>query len=345
MEKILIIRRDNIGDLILTTPLLTALRQRWPQARLDALVNSYNAPVLARHPALNHVYCYTKGKHRLAGQSLWGAYWGKVQLLWQLRQVGYDAVVLAQSGYAGRALGLAHWIAPGKTLGFAGAQPDRRLTTALPVPTEPCHHVEALWPLAQALGVTTPPDKTTLYPDPALVTAYQKTLFTGYDAQRPVVGVHISARKPSQRWPVKHFIELITSLCVEHEVAVHLFWSPGSNQDKRHPGDDDKARQILDAVSELPVRACPTQHLEQLFAGLALCDSVICSDGGAMHVAAALDKPIVCFFGQSDVTHWRPWKVPHRVLQASSHEAQDIPVAMCLSAWRQLMPSLAETAA
>ena len=67
--KILVIRRDNIGDLVCTTPLFAALRQHYPHARIDALVNSYNGPVLAGNPDLDHVYVYSKYKHVAATQS------------------------------------------------------------------------------------------------------------------------------------------------------------------------------------------------------------------------------------------------------------------------------------
>ena len=65
--RILVVRRDNIGDLVCTTPLFTALRQRFPEAWIGALVNSYNAPVLRGNPDLSEVYAYTKFKHREQG--------------------------------------------------------------------------------------------------------------------------------------------------------------------------------------------------------------------------------------------------------------------------------------
>ena len=72
---ILIIRRDNIGDLVCTTPLIGALRQRFPHGWLGALVNSYNAPVLEGNPDLDEVFVYTKAKHRSAGESLAAILW------------------------------------------------------------------------------------------------------------------------------------------------------------------------------------------------------------------------------------------------------------------------------
>src|SRR5260221_3344893 len=62
--RVLIVRRDNIGDLVCTTPLLHALRERMPKAWLGALVSTYNAEVLARNPALDAVHVYEKLKHR-----------------------------------------------------------------------------------------------------------------------------------------------------------------------------------------------------------------------------------------------------------------------------------------
>ena len=67
--KILVVRRDNIGDLICTTPFFAALRRRHPEAWIGALVNSYNAPVLDRNPDIDEVFAYQKLKHLEAGES------------------------------------------------------------------------------------------------------------------------------------------------------------------------------------------------------------------------------------------------------------------------------------
>src|SRR5579859_4517038 len=92
--KILVIRRDNIGDLILTTPLIHALRLRFPEAWIGALVNSYNAKVLEGNPDLDELFVYTKAKHR-GSASLWSAYWSTIALIFRLRRIGIDYAVLA----------------------------------------------------------------------------------------------------------------------------------------------------------------------------------------------------------------------------------------------------------
>ena len=76
----------------------------------------------------------------------------------------------------------------------------------------------------------------------------------------------------------------------------------------------------------MPVHPVVTERLEDLIAALSLCEGMVCSDGGAMHLAAALDKPMVCLFGDSDPEHWGPWKVPSVVLHPASREVTDISV-------------------
>ena len=71
-------------------------------------------------------------------------------------------------------------------------------------------------------------------------------------------------------------------------------------------------------------------------AALSLADRVICPDGGAMHLAAALAKPVVALFGDSPVARWRPWAVAHRVLRPDSGDLADLPLEPVLEALRSL---------
>ena len=98
--RILVTRRDNIGDLVCTTPLIHSLRQHLPDARIDALVNSYNVAVIANNPDLDQVYAYTKGKHRDNGQSSSGIYWQRVRMYWQLYRQRYDYIILGDSTFS-----------------------------------------------------------------------------------------------------------------------------------------------------------------------------------------------------------------------------------------------------
>jgi ADP-heptose:LPS heptosyltransferase len=132
-------------------------------------------------------------------------------------------------------------------------------------------------------------------------------------------------------------VALIRRLSAERNATVMLLWSPGPSNDPRHPGDDEKAREILARTESAGAVAYPTQRLAELIGALAACDAAVCSDGGAMHLAAALGKPIVCFFGDSPVERWRPWGVPYRVLRPDSRDVRDVTVDEAAAALSALL--------
>ena len=97
IAKILIIRRDNIGDLLCTTPAIAALRRRYPRAHIAALVNSYNAPVLANNPDIDKVYAYTKAKH--SGGFALTAWWHEWRVYRHLRRERFDLIIHANPSF------------------------------------------------------------------------------------------------------------------------------------------------------------------------------------------------------------------------------------------------------
>jgi len=303
--RILIVRRDNIGDLACTTPLIDALRARHPEAWIAALVNTYNAEVLARNPALDAVFAYEKLKHRASG--LLATMWDTMKLMSKLRAERLDYVLVPSA--TPRALRLA-----------AGLRPQRILASD-PAAHPGKHEVERAFLLASPLGVTGKPGPMRIYPDESKIQELNG-FFPG-----KTIGVHISARRPAQRWPIDRFADLILELKKQENVV--LLWAPGPKGDPRHPGDDDAAREIAQRTGCIAV---PTPDLATLIAALSRCERVICPDGGAMHLAAALGKPVVALFGDSPVERWRPWGVPYKVLQPASKNLADLPLADVLAA-------------
>ena len=84
--RILIIRRDNIGDLVCTTPLIRALREQLPNAYIAALVTRYNMAVMEGNPDIDALFSYTKAKHLEPGESAIGIFWSRLKTIWTLRR-------------------------------------------------------------------------------------------------------------------------------------------------------------------------------------------------------------------------------------------------------------------
>ncbi|MBA4395024.1 MAG: hypothetical protein C0407_15845, partial [Desulfobacca sp.] len=91
IRKILIIRNDNIGDVICTTPLIEVLRRLYPQAFLTILVCRLTEEVVIGNPFLDKVYVYDKAKHGRF-QSVWQAWWNQFKVLQEIRREGFDLV-------------------------------------------------------------------------------------------------------------------------------------------------------------------------------------------------------------------------------------------------------------
>ncbi len=340
MDSILVVRRDNIGDLVCTTPLLAALRRRYPRAWIGALVNSYNAPVLARNPDLDAVIAYTKLKHAAPGDTVLGAIGalaGRISAFRDLRRKALDCAVLATPDFAPRSLRLARWLGPKQVVGFSDGTPAARaLDRSVPLSqVEGRHEVERVFALAAHFGIGDEIPPLRLVADPAEA-AKALAAFGGRPGRR--VAVHISARRPLQRWPAERYAELMRRLSTEHGALVMALWSPGPPDHPRHPGDDDRIGRIRELLgAQAQVVLYRTQQLSELIGAFAVSDSVVCPDGGAMHLAAALGKPVVALFGDSPVERWRPWGVPHRVLRPDSRNLADLPLHAVLDAFRALI--------
>lgn len=324
LTKILVIRRDNIGDLVCTTPLLRALRHQCPQARIEVLATRYNQAVLKNNPDIDALHFYVKAKHREAGESALGIYWRRIRMLWQLRRQHFDVAIIA-GGHSASAMRLANAIKPGRIILL-----DEADTQAGANEVEQCCHL--LYPLGLEYETPAP----CVVADPDEVSKLQDKLMLA--AGQTVIGIHISARKPSQRWPAENFSELIRRYHTLHpDTQFLLLWAPGSENNPQHPGDDEKAAQVMAATQAQSIHPVATHRLEELIAALSLCHAVVCADGGAMHLAAGLSKPIVCFFGESDTQRWHPWGVPYELLQPENRNVATLPVETVQAALQRLM--------
>ena len=336
--RILIVRRDNIGDLICTLPLISAIRQLNPTARIDLLVNSYCAPVVLGNPDIDHVTIYTKAKHKASGESTLGVYWRRLCLTLTLRFARYDWLVLANVSCQPRPLRWAKQVGARRVVGFTEAGCVGAETITHPIPLvrgQGKHEVEYLMALLQPFGTVDQISAARIAPDIGLQQRAQRILSTARSLGKPLVGINLSARLPSQQWPAEKFIELITLLKDRYHCV--LFWAPGSASNAGHPGDDEKAADVAAPFDACDLTRLPTQQLGELIAGISCVDLLVTADGGALHIGAACGKPEVVMFGDSDSTQWYPWRVPYQLLHPASKDVRSIEAADVAAAVDQLM--------
>ena len=308
VRRILVVRKDNIGDVVCTTPALRALRHAFPGAHLAILVAEHCRAAVERNPDLNEVLTYTKAKH---SSGLLGvpALWELSQIIRGLRRRRFD-LAIAMGRPCSRS---SAWLT------YASGAPWRvgYSTSALhPFPfflnlgCDPgamtSHEVEGCLELLASLGIPSAGRALTLVPDPEVQTAVRHRLTElGAAPEAGLALVHISTRRESSRWPLPAFALAADALHERLGLTVLLSWAPGDAKNPLFPGDDGKAEEVARLMHTRPT-LFRTPELAEMIAAVSLSDFVLSSDGGLMHIAAALGIPQVALFGKGGVERWAP---------------------------------------
>ena len=291
---------------------MVGIKEQLNVNRLDVVTNAYVAPVLKGNAFIDTLYVYHKLKH--GHTSFFKVIYERLKLIFNLRQHHYDYIL----AFDQRALNLTRYLRKNKV--FTPIQDWTNQT-----------EVERAWELGQRLGLRGMPGSLAL-----------PLYYSSSDKKNvKTIGIHISARRVRQQYPIVKWVKLIRALHdLDAKLTFHIFWSPGDNQNPMHPGDDEKANTLKNALKDYPVQFISTPTLESLMEGLQGCGSMIMSDGGAMHIAAALNRPIIALFGDSNPKRWHPWGVPYTIMQNKTEHVKDIEASKIVDAWLNLINSI-----
>lgn len=317
--KILLIRRENIGDLILTTPLISMLAK---DHQVDMLVNSYNMSVLDGNPHVTKIHHYTKSHHEASLKAKMSVLIHRLKTTYSVWIAGYDVAIIAGS-WNKRPLMWAKLSRAKRIIAIGEDAPDT-VTDRFPYMHQKGHIVDELAQLAKPLGYDLKPGKLELYITAAETEQAARKI--GKRDELPVYGLQISSRKENQRWSADNFIELAHRLSQRELCRIVLFWSPGASDNPMHPGDDEKADLVMKKCRDIDLFPYKTNNIRELMAGMALCDQIVTSDGGALHIAVGVGQPVVALFGNNDSGYWAPWLVPSRVLEAAEQDVKNLSI-------------------
>lgn len=336
MKKILFIRRDNIGDLICTTPAIHAVRERYPDAKIGILVNTYNADAVRNNPDIDEIYVYEKAKH-VPDKNKFSVWWDNSKVLLKIRKEKYD-VAIGCGSYSPRLARYTYMTGALVRIGYLSRNVDKSKSYNMPVHESEkiLHEVERTFHLLSPLGIDGAPREMRIFPGDDLKQKAESFLkASNIKKNNRIIAFHISSRRSENRWPADKFAELGNLIAEKHSANILLLWSPGSETNPYHPGDDEKAESIINSMGSKPI-AYKTAQLRELIAILSIADVVVCCDGGAMHIAAALGKPVVTIWGSTNPARWRPWETRHIILQDESRKVEKVSAKAALDAVEKL---------
>lgn len=338
MNRLLVVKRDKIGDMLLTTPLLAHLRERLPSTRIEVLCTDYNAWVLDGNPNLDRRWVLPRVR---IGPSLrWRAVPIQIFLRTRLRFAFFDAVIVAQGEESPRAVRLGLSVQSGKVAAYAAsaARYGRRLTHELPEPAEGVHEVDRMIGLATTLGIAPPdvvPHPFFALPDRARRFAQTWLSERGLELRRYVVlglGARRATRQPSaaqaERW-ARWWWERFGLQTV-------FIWTPGRSDSPIYPGDDDIAEPVLRRQLSFlhPYRG----PLIEALGLISHAQSSVLPDSGLMHFGAASPGGVVGLFASDGPPAWKwgPRGARVGVVQAES-DVPSMPDSMLFGAVEPLL--------
>ncbi len=300
-EKILLAQLADIGDLVLATPAIAALREARPRARIDLLASDHALPVIPDGLVDKSIAI------RRGGNNATSAFLSRQNLRSLMGLVGekYDAVVffhhftlragllkfqlIARASRARRVIGLQNRHAAFLSESVLDSGFGAR------------HQAQYWLDLVALLGASNEPRPAQVRRETSPFISAQ----TGASAERTRVVIHAGSGGYSlaRRWSVERFAEVARQLQEEFEAEIILVG--------RATDDVQRLRDLLDGAV---VNLAGETTLPQLADVIARAELFIGADSGVMHVAAATGTPVIGIFGPSNADAWRPWTPAGRSL-------------------------------
>lgn len=272
-QKILIVHTAFVGDVILVTPLIRAVKQVFPDAQIDVLVIPETSGLLSNNPNIRAVQIFDKRQDKFR------SFFRTVS---RLRREKYDAAFLPHSSFT--TIALVTFSGIKERIGFDRNVSKYFLTKRVPF-RNGVHRLEKNLDLIRPFSNSLFDLQTELFPDPSVRDGIGQRLNRHFGEGTKVVAVAPGSVWNTKRWPEEHYVKLV-KLLSDRGFGIVLI---GSKEER------PLCERIQPPGSSLNL-AGETDFLESA-AVLEKCKLLICNDSGAMHIANAVKTDVVAFFG------------------------------------------------
>lgn len=305
--KILVIGPSWVGDMMMSQSLYRTLKTEYPDAVIDVMAPAWCRPLLSRMPEVNEALAMPLGHGALEIAE-------RRRLGKMLKANGYDRAFVLPNSF--KSALVPFFAAIPRRTGWRGEMRYgllndlRRLDkTAFPLMVQ--RYVALAYDKARIHQADDLPQPL-LWPQLVVQDAEKQATVNAFDlaSGRPMIGFCPGAEfGPAKRWPHYHYATLAQHL-IDQGYQVVLFGSAK---------DNETGQQILAALAEDARQHCRNlageTQLEQAVILLAACDAVVSNDSGLMHIAAALDRPLVALYGPSSPDFTPPLTSKARVIR------------------------------
>jgi len=290
INKILVIRVDGIGDLLNSTPAIALLRKNYPSAEITVLARPLNASVLIGNPDVDRILIFDRdGEH--------SGVLARLQFYRGLRRERFQLAVAMQTAM------WSHLVAFLSGATYRLGRYQKRFRSTLTHAWRgryrkgETHEVDRNLELVRLICAGEGKRELIFElssDEIAAAEAEFASLGIGRDAF--LIGIHPGGSSFDKRWPEKQYAELADRFARYYNATILLL---------RGPEEAALVQNIQAAMQSDAITYAP-ETIRELGAMLSCCDLVVCNDSGPMHLAAALDVPMVAIFGPTDHVAWHP---------------------------------------
>lgn len=305
IERILILRTDGIGDVLNSTPAISALRDAYRDAHISAVVRPLGAEILLLNPHIDEALIYdVDNVHRSPITRL--------RFLRQLRAGRYDLAVILRN--SSRCNLMAYLSGARYRIGRTSERKRFSFTLTHGVssrdPKGTKHEIDRNMDVVRLIGAKNGARELILHlskEERAWAQNFLCRQGVGASGHVPLlVGIHPGGSSFDKLWPAENFARAANRLMQEFAARIMLFSGPG----------EDALAQSIQRIMVYERRklklATPAVisaaglRLRQFAALVERCSLFLCNDSGPMHIAAALKVPTVAVFGPTDHVRWKP---------------------------------------
>lgn len=312
VKRVLIVKLRSIGDTVLTTPSLIALRRFVPDAEIDILLEDWVAPLLDGFEAVDNVLGVGNGSAE------------RFRTAWNLWRRRYDVVFNLHGGTTATFFTAASRAR--HRVGYSDYQYSFLYNHLLSSSsdfwgTEFTHSAEQQLALLGFVGVPVEdrPKTRLVVADKAMLSIDTKLVKSGIrNPQSAIALFHPSSAFFTKQWPTQNFARTAEYLAQKGFCSVAIASK-----------SESKVLEDLKRESKVPITAFDDLTLPEITALASKAKLFVGNDSGIAHIAAAVNTPTVVIFGSSNRNHWRPWTDAPNEIVYEEFPCQPCPGYVC----------------
>ena len=291
-SNILIINFKYLGDLIVCTPAIRAIRKSFPGSKITLLARKEYSSVLRGNPNLDEIIWFDSAAKKLQGFKKILAELNFIKLL---RKKKFDCVISLQSG--DRYTQWAYLTGANKRVGPQKQKLNFLLTDKVFVFEDTISYREYYLRIAESAGAIRVGDYLEYYPDKELEEWKSEFLKSNsLEETSGIIAIHPGASEPTKIWPLGKYLEVINQLLAKGDRKIILLVGPAE-------------KQLVDKnllASNKNIVLCDTSdNIHKLGAILEKSKLLICNDSGVRHLAAALKIKTITLFPEDKIDSWK----------------------------------------